>query len=89
MTDMLTGLYNRRGYGLNFEKYYNQAIKDNSKIAVFLIDMDNMKMINDCFGHDEGDYCLCTIGNAMKAASSGNEICIRSGGDEFVILANG
>ena len=88
MTDMLTGLFNRRGYALNFENYYNEALEKNEQIAVFVLDMDNMKYINDNYGHDEGDYCLCTIGKAMKKSSIGNEICIRSGGDEFVILAS-
>ena len=87
MTDMLTGLYNRRGYGNHFQTYYEESLKNKSSIAVFLIDMDNMKLINDNFGHDEGDYCLCTIGKAMKFASKDNEVCIRSGGDEFVVLA--
>ena len=88
MTDMLTGLFNRRGYAINFPKYYKDALEKNRDIAVFVIDMDNMKYINDTYGHDEGDYCLCTIGKAMRKASLGNEICIRSGGDEFVVLAN-
>ena len=87
MTDMLTGLYNRRGYANHFQTYYEESLKNKSSIAVFLIDMDNMKLINDNFGHDEGDYCLCTIGKAMKFASKNNEVCIRSGGDEFVVLA--
>ena len=99
VTDMLTGLYNRRGYGLHFEDYYKECCENKTGLAVFLIDMDNMKFINDNYGHDEGDYCLCTIGNAMTSASvkkddddiigsmKTNEICIRSGGDEFVVLA--
>ncbi|MCR5213844.1 MAG: GGDEF domain-containing protein [Eubacterium sp.] len=86
ITDMLTGLYNRRGYGIHFEDYYKECAENHSGLAVFLIDMDNMKHINDTYGHDEGDYCLCTIGDAMRAASLNNEICIRSGGDEFVVL---
>ena len=86
-TDVLTGLYNRRGYGMNFEEYYDSCIENQTNLAVFLIDMDNMKQINDNFGHDEGDYCLCTIANSMKAACVADEVCIRSGGDEFVVLA--
>ncbi len=87
VTDMLTGLYNRRGYGLHFENYYKECRESGAKLAVFLIDMDNMKQINDTYGHDEGDYCLCTIGKALKAAKKADEICVRSGGDEFVVLA--
>jgi diguanylate cyclase (GGDEF)-like protein len=87
VTDMLTGLYNRRGYGLHFENYYKECRESDTNLAVFLIDMDNMKQINDTYGHDEGDYCLCTIGKALKAAKKADEICVRSGGDEFVVLA--
>ncbi len=87
VTDVLTGLYNRRGYNSHFEAYYNDVLETKTSLAVFLIDMDNMKTINDNYGHDEGDYCLCTIANSMKKASKSNEICIRSGGDEFVVLA--
>ena len=86
-TDVLTGLYNRRGYGMFFEDYYNECKMKRTGLAVFLIDMDNMKTINDTLGHDEGDYCLCTIAHAMKQAANSDEICIRSGGDEFVVLA--
>ena len=87
ITDMLTGLFNRRGYALHFEDYYNECLNGKTGLAVFLIDMDNMKMINDNFGHEEGDYCLCAIGNSLTKAATRGEICIRSGGDEFVVLA--
>ena len=86
-TDMLTGLYNRRGYAVNFEDYYNECLEKQTGLAVFLIDMDNMKKINDNFGHEEGDYCLCTIGKALDNSALHEEVCIRSGGDEFVVLA--
>lgn len=85
-TDVLTGLYNRRGFGMFFEDYYNECKENHTNLAVFLIDMDNMKTVNDTLGHDEGDYCLCTIAHAMKEAAVGDDICIRSGGDEFVVL---
>lgn len=56
-------------------------------LAVFLIDMNRMKYINDNYGHEEGDYCLRAIANALIRASCGDEICVRAGGDEFVVLA--
>ena len=49
--------------------------------------MDDLKVINDNYGHNEGDYGLKTIAYAMLQASTGNEVCARSGGDEFVVLA--
>ena len=86
-TDMLTGLYNRRGYYRFFESYYEECRNTGTELAVFLIDMNGMKRINDRYGHAEGDFCLCTIAEAMKKSSNLEEVCIRSGGDEFVVLA--
>ncbi len=86
-TDMLTGLYNRRGYYRYFESYYEECRAAGTELAVFLIDMNGMKMINDHYGHAEGDFCLCTIAEAMKLCTGQDEICIRTGGDEFVVLA--
>ncbi len=86
-TDMLTGLYNRRGYYRFFEQYYEECRQAGTELAVFLIDMNGMKTINDHYGHAEGDFCLCTIADAMRKSATEDEICIRTGGDEFVVLA--
>ncbi len=86
-TDMLTGLYNRRGYYQYFESYYNECRDAGTELAVFLIDMDDMKKINDGYGHAEGDACLSVIADAMRDSTRQDEVCIRAGGDEFVVLA--
>ena len=86
-TDTLTGLYNRRGYYRFFESYYEECRSGGKELAVFLIDMNGMKRINDRYGHAEGDFCLCTIAEAMRKSAKLEEICIRTGGDEFVVLA--
>ena len=86
-TDMLTGLYNRRGYYRFFESYYDECRDTGSALAVFLIDMNGMKKINDRYGHAEGDFCLTTIADALQKCARLDEICIRMGGDEFVVLA--
>ena len=86
-TDMLTGLYNRRGYYRFYEQYYEECRVAGSELAVFLIDMNGMKTVNDRYGHAEGDFCLCTIAEAMKRSAMLEEVCIRTGGDEFVVLA--
>ena len=85
--DMLTGLYNRRGYEMFFERYYNECLKDGTALAVMVIDMDDLKFVNDNYGHAEGDYSLCMISEAMTSAAKNDEICLRTGGDEFVVLA--
>lgn len=85
--DNLTGLYNRRGYDFFFPDYYEKAIRYDKNLAVLLIDMDDLKMVNDSYGHPDGDYSLNTIAEAMNKASRYGEICMRTGGDEFVVLA--
>lgn len=86
-TDTLTGLYNRRGYYQFFSSYYQECAEKGTELAVFLIDMNGMKSVNDHFGHEEGDYCLKVIANALRISSRHDEICVRTGGDEFVVLA--
>ena len=86
-TDTLTGLYNRRGYYRFFESYYEECRAAGTELAVFQIDMNHMKQVNDRYGHGEGDFCLCTIADAMKKSALLDEVCIRTGGDEFVVLA--
>ena len=85
--DMLTELYNRWGLEEHFQTFYNECIALRSGLTVIAIDMDGLKYINDNFGHNEGDYALKTIAYGLMCASSGDEICARTGGDEFIVLA--
>ena len=85
--DMLTELYNRRGLEEFFKEYFEECVRNSTGLAVMIFDMDDLKTINDRFGHNEGDYGLKTIAYAMLQASNGDEVCARSGGDEFVVLA--
>lgn len=85
--DTLTGLYNRRGYEIFFEEYYNECKEKKTKLCVMVLDMDDLKKVNDRYGHSEGDYSICTIAEALTAAAKHSEICMRAGGDEFVVLA--
>ena len=86
-TDMLTGLYNRRGYSRFFDEYWEQCRAAGTELTVFMIDMNHMKQINDRYGHAEGDYSLCAIAEVMRTCAWDSDICIRSGGDEFVMLS--
>lgn len=84
--DSLTGLYNRRGFDTNVEEYYKRAKKEGKSFAVVAIDMDNLKTVNDKFGHSNGDLALKTIGAAMKEVAKESDICSRIGGDEYNII---
>ena len=92
-TDPLTGLYNRRGFenGLSILLSLNEReLTDDMHISIASIDMDNLKMINDVYGHSEGDFALRTLANTLLACIDEGEICARFGGDEFsVILITG
>lgn len=81
--DELTGLYNRRALQSLGEKYLDQSKNNQSNFMVFSADMDNLKVINDIYGHAGGDIALKAIAQALNNASEDDEICIRMGGDEF------
>lgn len=84
--DFLTKLYNRRGFEQFSEEEFAEAKKHNIKTMTLSIDMDNLKYINDVYGHSHGDLALQTIADAMRQACSGCEICGRIGGDEFAVF---
>ncbi len=84
--DTLTGLYNRRGFLQCSEKLFENAKRNNETIAIIGLDMDNLKIINDTYGHEHGDIALKTIGEALTSASEHGEICARVGGDEFSVI---
>lgn len=86
-SDELTGLYNRRG----FLEYAHNAISSRKnrgkKALIVYADMDNLKMINDEYGHDEGDFALREIANILRDTFRSTDIIGRFGGDEFVAFA--
>lgn len=84
--DFLTKLYNRRGFEQFSEEEFAEAKKHNIKTMTLSIDMDNLKYINDVYGHSHGDLALQTIADAMRQACSGCEICARIDGDEFAVF---
>ena len=84
--DTLTGLYNRRGLEKFGERMCEECIRNNGQFMIMEIDMDGLKQVNDRYGHEEGDVCITTIANAMMYAAKDGEICIRSGGDEYIVM---
>lgn len=81
--DFMTGLFNRRGF---FDKL-DKSLTDKDNIGKTLImisaDLDELKYINDNFGHAEGDNAIITVGKALLSSSLHSELCARFGGDEF------
>ncbi len=86
ITDHLTGLYNRN-FLEEYEKLLmDRALRNNTGIAVLLIDLDRFKEINDKFGHRAGDEVLITVSARLHAVIRGTEAVFRLGGDEFLFL---
>ena len=86
-TDPLTGLLNRRGLQLGLPPLVLGA-NPNSLTAVYLLDLDGFKPINDSHGHDAGDELLTQMGARLKQAVRGGDLVARLGGDEFVVVAS-
>ncbi len=86
-TDPLTGLLNRRGLQLGLP-LLAQASNTDSLTAVYLLDLDGFKPINDTHGHDAGDELLAQMGARLKQAVRAGDLVARLGGDEFVVVAS-
>ncbi len=87
--DSLTGLNNRRRAMMYIEEKMPETSPENP-FTVFIIDGNKFKMINDTYGHIEGDSAIVCIGQAVEQISSENRLfCARYGGDEFLMLKSG
>lgn len=84
--DVLTGIYNRNGFNQNIPNAINAAISQNKKLFVLMADLDNLKEINDEYGHREGDVVISVVANVMQSCCRNNDICARIGGDEFLVV---
>ncbi|MFV0441070.1 MAG: GGDEF domain-containing protein [Lachnospirales bacterium] len=81
LTDFLTGLGSRNSFELDLDK-----IKSNSNTLVVVCDLNNLKIINDEYGHSSGDIYLKTFGKYLTELSKNKGSCYRIGGDEFVVI---
>lgn len=85
--DELTGLKNRRGFLTETQTVISSSINHGQRAILLFADMDNLKIVNDKFGHEDGDFALRTIATALKTSLRNNDIIGRIGGDEFVAFA--
>ena len=84
--DMLTRLPNRAHLENKLAKSLAAMPADDGKLAVFYIDLDNFKNVNDVFGHNQGDDLLIQVTQRFAAVLSENDTLCRPGGDEFILL---
>ncbi len=87
--DTLTNIPNKFLFEIELDRAVSQAKRDKSKIALFFIDLDNFKEVNDTFGHEAGDYTLKTIVNNMQKVIRNEDILARRSGDEFLLMVKG
>ncbi|MCX6783803.1 MAG: GGDEF domain-containing protein [candidate division WWE3 bacterium] len=87
--DHLTGLTNRRGFNILAEQQLKYAIRAKENLELFFVDLDNLKLINDTFGHRIGDEAIQAAAAVLKKTFRGSDIVARLGGDEFAILTLG
>lgn len=86
--DGLTELHNRRGFDFLAEQQLKTANRTKIQMLLLFVDVNNLKRINDTFGHQEGDKALIVTANILKKQIRKSDILARIGGDEFVALIN-
>jgi diguanylate cyclase (GGDEF)-like protein/PAS domain S-box-containing protein len=87
--DALTGLPNRTLFTDRVEQAIHRAQRANERIAIFCLDVDRFKNINDSLGHDVGDEVLKSVAARLQDAVRSDDTLSRFGGDEFMVLAEG
>jgi len=85
MTDMLTGLYNRRSMETLLQREVALAERYDYPMALVMLDMDKFKDVNDAHGHAAGDHLLRAFADCVRITLRKTDLAFRYGGDEFVI----
>lgn len=85
-TDPLTGLHNRRGFQMLAEAHLHLARRNGRAATLLYADVDGLKVINDVYGHAEGDRALVRVARALRGTLRRSDLVARIGGDEFVAL---
>ena len=86
LTDLLTGLPNRRSAMDQLEQAWSAASRSGMPLSLMLIDIDHFKSINDTYGHAAGDMVLREAAAAMRAAARREDSVCRFGGEEFLVI---
>ena len=86
LTDSLTGILNRRAFIERGETEIARVLRYQRPLSLAMMDLDNLKTINDEYGHNAGDNALMTIVQLCQKEMRSSDAIARYGGDEFVIL---
>ncbi len=86
LTDPLTGVGNRRRLDQAMVAEISRADRSGGKLCALMADLDHFKRVNDVHGHEAGDAVLATFGDLLRRRTRANDIVVRFGGEEFVVL---
>jgi len=86
--DALTGMYNRFGYERFASQTYETFLREDGGAQVLFVDMDDMKGINDRYGHEIGDAAIRAAADLIKRSCRAGDFMMRYGGDEFLVIAS-
>lgn len=86
--DVLTELPNRALFADRFNQAHDRSNRNQTMLAVCFLDLDDFKIINDTYGHDEGDKLLVAVAARLKRIIRAGDTVSRQGGDEFILLLN-
>ena len=86
LTDVLTGLPNRRHAIRKLAFLWDESLDADSPLVCMMIDSDNFKKVNDTYGHDAGDEVLRELAKTLQMTIRSNDIVCRLGGDEFLVI---
>ena len=87
-TDPLTGVANRRSLTTSISAAL-ETVGPTNIVAVYMMDLDGFKQVNDKFGHDVGDELLIAVASRLKNNLRNSDVVARLGGDEFLVMSNG
>jgi len=85
--DPLTEIYNRRKFIEVCEIELSRFARHHHEFAIFMLDIDNFKKINDTYGHDVGDVVIKKVADVIRHATRGSDYFGRWGGEEFIIMS--
>ncbi len=85
-TDPLTGLYNRRLFEEYFDKELNRARRYGQQLSLVIMDLHQLKEVNDRYGHPQGDQVLQAAASTLRKSLRTSDYAFRIGGDEFALL---
>ena len=85
-TDSLTGLSNHGSFQARLDHELKLADRSQHQVSLILLDLDQLKRINDTYGHVAGDATLCHVAQSMRSVVRETDMCARYGGEEFCVI---